>query len=447
MKQFFQMLLFRRFGYLAGIILLCGSVIFMGCAPASASSEAKITSFEFEATNNSTLSSDVVGSISDTSITLVVPLDADKSSLIASFTASAGATVSVNGTEQVSGTTANDFTTEVIYTVTAEDGTTKTSYTITLEFPVTEIAKKASTDVRDSYVLFSISNDTEFTDYHLAVKSGETAPTAAEMTAGALKRNIGPTAINVLIAQKLDAPIVTFAKTHFADSTHQSKTLGTGMSYIAPGQGTPDTADDGFIGFIADDTATGSDAWISQSLLEPATSYTLYGMANGGSSVVALLDFTTDAQAAQTAGTSTGGDSLSVSLVDTTLSNGHIEITYNPNDYYIFPMQVDSTASNITVYYLEIDSAIVYGVTLGSPFTDFGRVPDGARILTLVNNRRGTLLSDIQKGIAFMLYPTASYVTSRSAISPQGKYDTGTEATISPTFSKLVKQQAASTGN
>ncbi|OQX29311.1 MAG: hypothetical protein B0D92_04380, partial [Spirochaeta sp. LUC14_002_19_P3] len=72
MKQFFQMPLFRRLVYLAGIILLCSSVIFMGCAPAAAPKEAKITSFTFEAAKNSALSSDVVGSISDESGTGII---------------------------------------------------------------------------------------------------------------------------------------------------------------------------------------------------------------------------------------------------------------------------------------------------------------------------------------------------------------------------------------
>ncbi|OQX29738.1 MAG: hypothetical protein B0D92_02075 [Spirochaeta sp. LUC14_002_19_P3] len=67
-----------------------------------------------------------------------------------------------------------------------------TGYANTAENPltVTEIAKQARTDVRDSYVLFRISHETDLTDYHLAVvKSVDTAPTA-----GALKCNIDPTA-------------------------------------------------------------------------------------------------------------------------------------------------------------------------------------------------------------------------------------------------------------
>ena len=75
-----------------------------------------------------------------------------------------------------------------------------------------EVPKRADTDIRDSYVLFRISAEEAITDYHLAVEeSSKTAPTAEEMTSGTLKRNLGTEPINVLIAQRLNAPMVDFA--------------------------------------------------------------------------------------------------------------------------------------------------------------------------------------------------------------------------------------------
>ena len=52
--------------------------------------------------------------------------------LVATFTASEDATVKVSTTEQVSGTTENDFTNAVDYVVTAEDGVTTKTYTVTV---------------------------------------------------------------------------------------------------------------------------------------------------------------------------------------------------------------------------------------------------------------------------------------------------------------------------
>lgn len=54
-------------------------------------------------------------------IRIEVGFMADVTALVARFTLSDGATATVNGIEQISGVTANDFSTEVVYTVTAQD--------------------------------------------------------------------------------------------------------------------------------------------------------------------------------------------------------------------------------------------------------------------------------------------------------------------------------------
>ncbi|WP_222708728.1 DUF5018 domain-containing protein, partial [Paenibacillus sp. N3.4] len=92
----------------------------------TASSAKDLTTFSFEG-----LSPAVVGTISGTNIALTVPHGTSVTSLVATFTSSAGSTVKVGTTTQVSGTTVNDFTSPVTYTVTAQDGTTK-SYIVTV---------------------------------------------------------------------------------------------------------------------------------------------------------------------------------------------------------------------------------------------------------------------------------------------------------------------------
>lgn len=94
--------------------------------PPTASSADDLTAF-------SIVSPAVTGTISGSNITVTAPWYAtDLSSLVVDFTVSAGATVTVNGTTQASGTTANDFSSPVTYTVTAADGTTTKSYTVTV---------------------------------------------------------------------------------------------------------------------------------------------------------------------------------------------------------------------------------------------------------------------------------------------------------------------------
>ena len=74
-------------------------------------------------------------------IVAAVPYGTDVGNLIATFSQS-GSSVKVGATDQISGTTANDFTNPVTYTVTAADGKTQ-DYTVTV---VVQNAPKAITD-------------------------------------------------------------------------------------------------------------------------------------------------------------------------------------------------------------------------------------------------------------------------------------------------------------
>ena len=193
------------------------------------------------------------------------------------------------------------------------------------EITVTEIPKRADTDVRDSYAFFSISSLEDKADYHLAVKEKGTAPTATEMTEGALKRNLSTHPINVLIAQRLNAPIISYAK-----DTDPGKTLGTGMTNNAGI--ILDSAKDSTDTWIA---ATGTNAWVAESVLKPSTQYTLYGMENNGAAVKELLEFSTDA----TAVTSDYPAEDAITVVDSTLAGTDYDIALHADEYYIFPVQ------------------------------------------------------------------------------------------------------------
>lgn len=83
-----------------------------------------ITSFSFSTANNPVLSSDVHAAVRGVNIIFDIPFGIDISSLIADFSTSGGR-VDVDGTEQTSGVTANNFYSNPEYTVAAEDGSTK----------------------------------------------------------------------------------------------------------------------------------------------------------------------------------------------------------------------------------------------------------------------------------------------------------------------------------
>jgi hypothetical protein len=88
------------------------------------SSEKAITSFGFSSLG-------LTGAVNNNDISVDAPYGTDVTNLVADFTVSNRATVTVGTTSQTSGVTANDFSEPVTYTVAAEDGSTR-MYTVTV---------------------------------------------------------------------------------------------------------------------------------------------------------------------------------------------------------------------------------------------------------------------------------------------------------------------------
>ena len=88
----------------------------------------------FSAFNFSQLTPSVIGTVDNTlnTVQLVVPVGTTVTNLVAVFTFSEGASVSVGGTAQISGTTSNNFSSPVTYLVTSQDSSTVRSYTVTV---------------------------------------------------------------------------------------------------------------------------------------------------------------------------------------------------------------------------------------------------------------------------------------------------------------------------
>jgi hypothetical protein len=116
------------------LVMIVFFIFSMGCGGGGGSSESAdetapvssgkaITAFSFT-------SPSATGVISEATYTIdiEVPFGTDVNALTATFTTT-GASVRVNGIDQVSGVTVNDFSYPLIYTVTATDATTQT-YTV-----------------------------------------------------------------------------------------------------------------------------------------------------------------------------------------------------------------------------------------------------------------------------------------------------------------------------
>lgn len=129
----------------------------------------ELTSFKFELANNpEAISSDIEGVISGDAVTVSMMKAADKSGLVATFTANEGDVVKVGDVVQVSGKTVNDFTNPVDYIVTNSDGGKSALYSVSItsvngkleplvtysSLPVSDAVLRVNPDNKAPYLAF-----------------------------------------------------------------------------------------------------------------------------------------------------------------------------------------------------------------------------------------------------------------------------------------------------
>ena len=129
----------------------------------------ELTSFKFELANNpEAISSDIEGVISGDAVTVSMMKAADKSRLVATFTANEGDVVKVGDVVQVSGKTVNDFTNPVDYIVTNSDGGKSALYSVSItsvngkleplvtysSLPVSDAVLRVNPDNKAPYLAF-----------------------------------------------------------------------------------------------------------------------------------------------------------------------------------------------------------------------------------------------------------------------------------------------------
>jgi uncharacterized repeat protein (TIGR02543 family) len=117
-------------------------------------SSKQLLTFSFTKSVNTALTADVTGTVDQSAhtVAVTVPYGTTVTALVATFTCSEGASVTVGNTAQTSGTTENNFTNAVTYTVTAEDGSTQTyAVTVTVMDLLCEKVYSAPALATDSY--------------------------------------------------------------------------------------------------------------------------------------------------------------------------------------------------------------------------------------------------------------------------------------------------------
>jgi hypothetical protein len=354
-----------------------------------------IVTFAFLSSVNSGLAADVTASISGSSIAATVPFGTDVSALIPTF-GTTGASVTVAGTAQVSGVTANDFTGVPTYLVTAADLSTK-PYTVTVT------AALNSAKAIGSFAFLSSGN------------SGLATDVTASITGTSITATV-PSGTDV------SALIPTFTTSGASVSVGSTTQVSgvTANDFTSPVTYVVTAADSSFQQYTVTVTAAASHAgtYYVNALFTQATS-TVIGIASSGTDIYFLVQTNIglyEVEKVDTAGT--------VTIMATTSTAAWKDIIVVGN--YLFILQSITTSS--TTY-----SAVRYSLpsfstptTLALPLTP-KKFASGSGSIVYIN---GTTTA---KGVIYFDSNTfSSYSTARTAIAYSGlAYRGGSTGTTS----------------
>jgi photosystem II stability/assembly factor-like uncharacterized protein len=241
----------------------CSSVataVTLTITPVVKSSAKDITAFGF-------VNPAMTGTISGTDIAVTVPFGTTLTNLVATFTVSDSAKISVLTVNQKSGVTQNDFTNPIQYLVTAEDGSTKT-YTVTvtvssntpstakeiLSFGFTSPAVTAT--INGTNITATVPNATDLKN----LKANFTISPLATVTVNTVAQTSGTSVVD------FSSPVTYIVKAE--DNSTKSFTITiTLQAPNAPIAASPATVCEG--GTIPNLTATGSTIkWYADSTLQ-----------------------------------------------------------------------------------------------------------------------------------------------------------------------------------
>lgn len=166
-----------------------------------ASSSAKaITAFSLDGT---------AGTITDTTISVIMPYGTDLSSLVATFTTT-GQSVTIGSTPQVSGVTTNDFSGDLIYTVHAADGSTQ-DYTVHVTTALNDAKELTAFSVAGT--VGAINQENETINVELPYGSTTTGLLATTFTTTGVTVSVNGTAVTSGVTQDFATQPVTYVVT------------------------------------------------------------------------------------------------------------------------------------------------------------------------------------------------------------------------------------------
>ncbi|MEK8130304.1 GLUG motif-containing protein [Paenibacillus filicis] len=184
----------------------------------AASSAKEITSFSFSEQTGAA----VIDAGAQT-VAIEVSHGTSLNGLVATFSVSAGATANVGGLDQVSGTTANDFTAPVIYVVQAANGSTQ-SWTVTVSVAASsakEITSFSLAEQTGAAVIDAFAHTVAIEVAHETSLNGLVS--TFSVSTGALAKVGGVDQVSGTTANDFTAPVVYVVKA--ADGSTQSWTV------------------------------------------------------------------------------------------------------------------------------------------------------------------------------------------------------------------------------
>lgn len=288
-----------------------------------------ITAFSLGTTSSTTSTSGIITLLN---ISVKVPFGTDVTALVATFTTS-GASVAVNGVNQVNGVTLNDFTNPVTYTVTAADGTTQ-NYIVTVS-----VAAASNNDI----LAYSLDG------------------TPGVITAGGLEQNIVVkmpygTNLNGLIATFITTgSSVVINRTHQISGTTQNDFTKSLVYIVTAADGTTRTY-----------TVIVTVSLISSKVIDAYSFGTISGVITGQTIAVAV-PFGTNVKALIATFTTTG-ENVTVGGIDQTSTVTPHDFT-NPVVYTVIAADGSTAAYTVTVTVASVSAkaitAFAFGTTEG----------------------------------------------------------------------------------
>jgi D-alanyl-D-alanine carboxypeptidase len=218
-----------------------------------------ITSFSFQTTGNQ-IPVNSQASIRGSDIALFLPPGTNTGALIASFSVSGNATMTVNGIAQTSGVTPNDFTSPVAYTVTTPGGRPQT-FSVSVTTGISAIDKNVAAfmsqyNIPGMSIAITLNDKLVYANAYgkASVENNQAVTTQSLFRISSLSKQITSAAIMRLLDEgKLSLNQTVFGTGSILGNTYGAQPYGPGITNITVGEllhhtggGWPDNSTDPF---------------------------------------------------------------------------------------------------------------------------------------------------------------------------------------------------------